>query len=270
MFSNQYYLPHPALAPYVRCYWDLRLELPPGITQQVPFGCTGRTHWIIFLENRFETTLDTGGTLTNYDSMLVGQMMRPFTHHVMATTHVLTIDFTAMGFHRLWSVPAHALFEGTFETDAVLSMDTRSLVDQLRNAPSAAARVTALDAFFLRQLHRYIPSDPRIEAALGLIQQRPGHLQIRQLAQVLNCPERTLNRRFTEAVGLSPKYYARIQRFLQTRHWLEQQPAHHWPDLLTALGYYDQAHLINEFRYFTGKPPLVYGTDQLLDFMRES
>ncbi len=42
-------------------------------------------------------------------------------------------------------------------------------------------------------------------------------------------------------------------------------------DLLSRLGYYDQSHLINEFRYFTGKSPLLYDIDNQppLDFMRD-
>lgn len=264
--------PHPALRSYVHCYWEVRYELPPGATHHLPFGCTGRTHWIIILGDPFQTTIDAGGSFSNYDSMFVGQMIRPFTHHVTNTVHLLVVDFTPTGFYQLWSVPAQELVEQTVATEHIRGAATHSITDQLRKASSSADRLALLDKFLVRRLMYTTSTDSRIEAAVDLLQQQPGPIQIRQLAQWLNYPERTLNRRFTQTVGLSPKTYARVQRFLKTRYWLTHKPSHQWNDWLTLAGYFDQAHLINEFRYFTGKPPLLYTLDNqsTLDFLRES
>lgn len=264
-------LPHPALVPYVRCYWEIRCEVTAGNAQQLSFGCTGRTHWIIFLENRFQTRFDDGPPLTNYNSTVIGQMLRPFTHQLTATVGAITIDFTPTGFSHLFALPAHELAGQTFDTKLVCGSATDSLVDQLQNEPSRAGRFGLLNTFFLRRLHTLPRSDYQVEAAAERLRQEPGGLKIRQLAEWVNCAERTLNRRFTHSVGLSPKEYARVQRFLQARLWLDTQPAHRWGDMLAKLGYYDQAHFINEFRYFAGKAPLVYLSDNhfTLDFMRE-
>ncbi|RAJ91018.1 AraC-like DNA-binding protein [Larkinella arboricola] len=264
-------LPHPALTPYVHGYWEIRYEVKPGETHPLSFGCTGRTHWLIFLENMFQTSFDDGQPLTNYNSMFIGQMIRPFTHQLTTPVQAITIDFTPTGFYQLFAQPAHELAGLTVDTKLGVGPSTDSLVDQLRNEPSRAVRFGLLDVFFLRRLHDTSRSDNQIETAVKLLQQQPGCLQVRQLADLINCSERTLNRRFTQSVGLSPKEYARVQRFLQARLWMDTQPAHRWGDMLTRLGYYDQAHFINEFRYFAGKPPGVYFSDKhfSLDFMRE-
>lgn len=264
-------LPHPALAPYVRCYWEIYREIPPGTALKVPFGCTGRTHWMITLQNTFRSLLDRGGELGIYNSTLVGQITRPMTHHITTTTCVLLVDFTATGLHTLWPFPVHELYGQNFETEPVLGADTHSIAEQLLNTPDRVDRFAGLNDYLLGRLRRSKPTDGRVEAAVRLIQQKPGHVHIRQLAAHLNCSERTLNRRFSEMVGLSPKYYARVQRFLQAQRWLAQHPAPDWHDLSASLGYYDQAHLIHEFQYFTGKSPLLYGTDHkpLLDVVRQ-
>lgn len=264
-------IPNPALLPYVRCYWEVACAVEPGTERQLSFGCTGRLHWLIFLENRFQTTFDDGRPLTNYDSMLIGQMIRPFTHRLTTTVRAITIDFTPTGFYRLWGLPTDELTNRTTETERILGHDAETVVDQVRGEPERAARFARLDAFFLRRLAHSLPTDDRVETAVDLLHRQPGQWRVGEVARRLNCPERTLNRRFTEMVGLSPKEYARVQRFLQARSWLESQPAQRRGDLLSRLGYYDQSHFINEFRYFTGKSPLLYGADKqpLLDFMRE-
>lgn len=264
-------IPNPALSPYVRGYRDVQCVVEPGAIRQLSFGCTGRMHWVILLENRFQTTFNDGRPLANYDSMLIGQMIRPFTHQLTATVRAITIDFTPTGFYRLWGLPADELTGQTVNTELIFGIDAQTVVDQVRAEPDRADRFARLDAFFLRRLEHSLPGDERIETAVDLLGGQPGQWRVGEVAQRVNCPERTLNRRFTERVGLSPKEYARVQRFLQARSWLENQPTQRRNDLLSRLGYYDQSHFINEFRYFTGKSPLLYGADnqRLLDFMRD-
>lgn len=121
-----------------------------------------------------------------------------------------------------------------------------------------AGRFELLNTFFKQRLCIGLHPDKLINAAVNLIQQQPGKIRIRQLARQLNCTERTLNRRFTKAVGLSPKEYARVQRFLLARRWLEHYPYGSWTDLVNKLGFFDQAHFIHEFHHFAGLPPLAY------------
>lgn len=264
-------LPHPALASYVRCYWQVTHQLAPNETLDVPFGATGRTHVVISLTNTFYMTYGRNERTKIPTGVLFGQATQPTVKHVSGFTRVLVIDFTATGLHALWPVPVDALSNYAHDMAGVVGPEVRTLTEQLLNTPGAAERFAALEAFLLRRLRRVTPAtDGRIEGAIRQLQQRPGFISIRQLAGHLNCTERTLNRRFTESVGVSPKLYARVQRFLQTRRWLEQHSRRSWHELPAALGYYDQAHLIHEFHQFTGQSPRLYGADNkpIHDFLR--
>jgi AraC-like DNA-binding protein len=71
-----------------------------------------------------------------------------------------------------------------------------------------------------------------------------------------------LTRLFKDAVGLTPKRYLRIQRFVRVlRRTRKGQPAP-WACLAVECGYYDQAHLINEFHALAGVSPSVYLRDR--------
>jgi AraC-like DNA-binding protein len=62
-----------------------------------------------------------------------------------------------------------------------------------------------------------------------------------------------LERRFLQDVGVSPKVLCRILRFQQVFRVVEADPT--WANVAVECGYYDQAHLIRDFRQFAEKTP---------------
>jgi len=70
------------------------------------------------------------------------------------------------------------------------------------------------------------------------------------------------HRRFIEvfhrAVGLTPKRFCRIRRFQRVLREAHQAPAIRWTDVAAMCGYSDQAHLIHDFRAFSGLTPAEY------------
>jgi AraC-like DNA-binding protein len=67
-----------------------------------------------------------------------------------------------------------------------------------------------------------------------------------------------LTRRFRESVGVGPKFFSRVARFHALFHRLYKDASRNWVGAALDLGYYDQAHMISDFREFTGRTPLEY------------
>lgn len=63
---------------------------------------------------------------------------------------------------------------------------------------------------------------------------------------------------FRDAAGLSPKRYARVLRFKRVLQALAATPRPDWVQLAQDAGYFDQSHLIREFREFAGVSPRAY------------
>jgi AraC family carnitine catabolism transcriptional activator len=74
------------------------------------------------------------------------------------------------------------------------------------------------------------------------------------LADELGVGMRTLQRRFLEHVGVSPRQHLRWLRFERARHLLLQHE-HRSVDVAIFAGYSDQAHFVREFRRFAGVTP---------------
>lgn len=84
----------------------------------------------------------------------------------------------------------------------------------------------------------------------------------------LRLGDRQLRRRFTAAVGIGPKRFARIARFRWLVEQLERPGRPPWADLAAAAGYHDQAHLIREFAELSGETPAAYLRDDLVRFLQ--
>lgn len=87
---------------------------------------------------------------------------------------------------------------------------------------------------------------------------RGGRVPIHDLALAHGVSHQTFARRFGLATGLPPKQFSRISRFQALVHVLLVTDVEHWAVTAPSLGFYDQAHTINEFRTFAGQPPITF------------
>lgn len=84
-----------------------------------------------------------------------------------------------------------------------------------------------------------------------------GQVSVEELAKEAHVSNRTLERIFKEKVGIPPKEFLRIVRFQEVLKRLRPAPVPEESLLRIAfeLGYYDHAHLTNEFKKYAGILP---------------
>lgn len=110
----------------------------------------------------------------------------------------------------------------------------------------------------MRFIQHWKEPDLVVARALDLIEESKGQISVKALSATLRISARQLERKFTQHVGLSPKAFCRVKRFQQVKSLLENPRQPSWCDLAYSCGYYDQTHLIQEFRLFTGQTPARY------------
>lgn len=84
----------------------------------------------------------------------------------------------------------------------------------------------------------------------------PHTQSIDNLAKAYDFSKRNLERLFQTYIGVTPKKFALIARFQKVIHNLHT--GSHWQNFAEELGYYDQAHFINEFKKFAGLTPTQF------------
>ena len=84
--------------------------------------------------------------------------------------------------------------------------------------------------------------------AVELIRRCGGNVSQRKLAEHLDISDRHLRRTVQKLIGRSPKALSRNLRFLNALKYADTTPRLSWSECAASFGYFDQAHLINEFR----------------------
>lgn len=152
--------------------------------------------------------------------------------------------------------PLSALTDRVVDATAFSALGLDTLRDELAEEPDLDRRLDRAQRFVERLLLSADAAPDRLVwAALEDIRRTRGAGRIALLAKTLGVSERTLERRFTHAVGLRPKVYARAIRFEHALHAMQRalKPGRGPPSFLD--GFSDQAHLIREFRAMSGMTP---------------
>ena len=101
----------------------------------------------------------------------------------------------------------------------------------------------------------------------GCIAATGGQVRIEELAVRSGYSRKYLSELLRREVGLSSKVLARLHRFHATLSSLRSPDPLPWSELAVAHGYYDQSHLIRDFRAFTGCSPEDFVTREAPDAM---
>ncbi|MBJ6765533.1 helix-turn-helix transcriptional regulator [Myxococcaceae bacterium JPH2] len=170
------------------------------------------------------------------------------------------LHFKPGGAYPFFGVPISELTNRVVPIEALWSRaEGQRLRERLTEAPSVAARMGVLRETLIDRLRRddvYEPASAHlVRRAVRLLSNARELPRVDALARAVGVSERQLRRAFDDVVGMGPKAYARIVRFQRAVHASRLQSSPDWGTIATAVGYYDQAHLIADFRALTGTTP---------------
>ncbi len=242
------------LGPYVTCLWTL--DGPPGEGAPEPVFPDGNMELVFNFGEPFRHHARSHA-VSQPASLVVGQITGPM--HIAPTGRIdiLGIRFRPGEAHRFIPIPQDDLSDRWF---ALAELDTRlppHLHERLGDQPAGPARIRmacrALEAALGAQ-----SKDLAVRHACQHIRRHEGRISVSHLAREACLTPRQLERRFAREVGLSPKMLCRITRFQSLLRAVECDTEHRWSAVAHRFGYYDQAHMIRDFRAFTGQTPGAY------------
>jgi AraC-like DNA-binding protein len=168
---------------------------------------------------------------------------------------VLGVHFRPGGATSFLGVPAGELAESHVDLESVWGPAAGELRARLCEAATPEARFSLLEAALLERLRRSPERHPAVPAALAALEAADEAVSVREIARDIGLCQRRLIQVFTSAVGLTPKRYQRVCRFQRARELARHTAAPDWAWLALECGYFDQSHLIRDFRQFTGFSP---------------
>lgn len=246
-----FFLPKPALAPYVGYYLiavsdgEEAHQVVPDTGLVMGFQLQGR----LYKKNGTDwMPLSTEGITGLQDRVNSFASTRPTTS--------LLLYFKVGGAAAFFPQPLQELFGESIALDQLLlHSQLEALKAQLAEAAQNPERIRCIERFLMSRL-KPIKPDPLVMAALALLHKTNGSIRIEAITRQLHTSQSPLEKRFRQAIGCTPKKFASLLQF----KWSLQHYRHakSLGDLGHSAGYFDQAHFIKTFKQFTGKSPLDY------------
>ncbi len=134
----------------------------------------------------------------------------------------------------------------------------RAFRERLMGAGSPAGALSLLEQLLARRLTRPLLLHPAVAYSLRELTARPSAARIGEIGRATGYSPKRFIQLFTQAVGLTPKLYSRIQRFQALIRIAASGGSAEWADAAADNGYYDQPHLNRDFRCFSGMSPGSY------------
>lgn len=186
---------------------------------------------------------------------LIGAQITPFKLLVEESHIAVTIIFQPGGLNRFLNIPMTEMFDNGFSAREVIGREIEELLDRSHDTMSLDELNNIVQSYFLKNLPRTKEPLPIDYALQHLITNHNTSLD--KIAGMACMSVRTFERKCKERLGMPAKMYARIARFHKAYKVLESNPIISWADLTYELGYYDQNHLIKDFKEFARRTPTL-------------
>ncbi|GAA3577976.1 AraC family transcriptional regulator [Amycolatopsis ultiminotia] len=173
----------------------------------------------------------------------------------------LHLELDPLGVRTLLGVTAAEL-SGRVNDLAEFGGDLARLPERLSEAPDWAARFAILDdVLAARAAEPFVPP-AELGRAWHRLRDNAGLVRVSELADEVGWSRRHLGERFRAELGLPPKQAARVLRFEQAGRLL-RAGRRDLAGVALESGYYDQAHLSNEWRALAGCSPRTWMAEEL-------
>lgn len=248
-------VPTGALRRAVESIWYARGVVPYARERIAP---TGSTVAVLVLGDAIRETADDGAgpTLESDTGLLIGPHDRPIINEPTGETFAVGVVTTPVGAQAALGIMPR---RHRGRVDALLPAwaSARGLRDRLPACGDPNAMLDEVESVLLADLDLTVPALDRCEAAVTMLEADPTR-PIAAVAAEVAVSTAQLDRDFARVVGFGPRVLARLLRMRRLLEDIDVRGGVDWRGRAAELGWYDQSHLIRDFRRHTGVTPTAY------------
>lgn len=239
-FQISRHLPADDLSFFVERYWIINWNLrEPYIQETLPYPCLN----LVFERGN---TRVFGIERAKSSRLLEGE------------GRVFGIKFRPGAFYPFIKSPVSRLTDRSISFPDVFGFDCTPLEQALLSLTNECQMIALVEHFLREHLPERDETVELINAIIDCIIEDRAINKVDDIAARLSLSKRTLQRLFSQYVGVSPKWVIKRSRLHEAAEQLAHGNAVDLPRMALDLGYFDQAHFIKDFKTIVGLTPLEY------------
>lgn len=247
------HLPSPPLQKYVDFYQ--LIQLPISGLPYLYSPATNRNIMTLRFDGDMEVSFKNQEKVNCGNVSITG--LSDIVYHVSSSVtmlKLLLVQFSAFGASTLFRINQKSFLNSNRNVEELVAQKKMfDLQDRICSSTSSKDKLAHVEEFLMQ----FLPDERQdfklrtIQYCLQLMHQKP-EVSIRELSRSVKLSEVHLRRLFQQHVGINPKRYLQLNRFNRIfLHVLEGKKLLKHP-------YYDDPHLVKEFRHFSGFSPTTY------------
>ncbi len=244
----------PELRPFVKVIWSMENdpgEIPQFSMRILPDTCV---EMVIHYSQPLSTTFSTSKKEIQPTSFVVAQMKSFIELEPTGPYGFMSIRFTAQGAYHFFGIPMKEIANDFVDLNNVWKSFADNLTDQVQLGLNGSQRSNIIQQALSLQLRKNGQFDKAVDYSVDQLYLSNGQLTIEELADKTGLSARQLVRRFDQKIGMSPKEFATIVRFIHATNLLREGKQSIY-DIAYSCGYYDHAHFFHDFKRFSGLNP---------------
>lgn len=254
----KFYTPHILLQEFINCIMIVHVELEAaGAPVICPYPPTPQNSLFFYIRDRVKVhRLGDESFIVQPRSVIVGPQLTRVSLDINRNHKAVRVGFHPGGLFRLLGIPMHEMIDEAYDATDVFGSELNEINDKLSEANDFDKIHEVIEKFLLKKisiLKRALPFDRAILDLLRL----NGNVSIDRVASLACLSLRQFERVCHDRLGLPPKVFARLIRFSKAYRIREDKPNVSWTSIAHECGYFDQMHMIRDFKEFAGVLPGV-------------
>lgn len=260
MVTTSQILPNPLLSPYVAGY-ILREFDTCGIDSKRPWIASYYTSITFFFKAKPINLRDpvTGNIIKTGDCISILGLSSEYNGEMTfnGSYSFLELAFKPTGLNEIFGIDVAEIKNQIIDAKELLDSDIQILYEHLCESKELKEMALLADVYLMGYLlkKRQVCTNNGILKLVGNVMNNYGKGNLDLLTSQSNMSHRNLERLFLNKVGVSPKHLICIIRFNFALTSKKQNPSLNWTSIAAESGYFDQMHMIREFKHFSGNTP---------------
>lgn len=251
--------PKPPLDQFVECFW-LSLGYSPSHQMERVLP-TGTVELVFDLRNDRIRIFDDASDLAGQwfgGAVVTGAQSRYFVLESTQQASVAGVHFRPGGAAPFFGLPLGEIMDQHVGLEDLWGKSAHELRERLQDAKTPSSLFALLEEALLERLRELPPTYWLVALAIQKISACPTSVRVREVSDSTGYSQKRFIHLFHSQVGLTPKLFGRVQRFQWLLDQINRGTDVDWAKVALDAGYFDQSHMIRDFRAFAGVSPIKY------------
>ncbi|MFC2117415.1 DUF6597 domain-containing transcriptional factor [Bacteroidota bacterium] len=268
------YIPDSYFSKHVESYWEIFTNSCDKVTSAImpPEGVFD----ILFINTpiflKYSKDDSNKWIRINNGAFFMGLLTQSVSLRLEKNTNVFGIRLKPFSLAKLINKPLHIYTNKIDRLQEVFNNVDQKIINGIIYSESINSKIKYVELFISGIIDKSIEINQEIREILNNIMDNKGDIKISKLYIEYNTNKFTLRNHFLNNVGLSPKEISKIWRLNNFLKLRKEFPAENLTSSGYDAGYYDQSHLIKDFKsYFNSSPFQLLNTNNkyLLKYSQE-